>query len=217
MFFLAAGRRREYRQPAGRAGACDAAEYRCGAIPADRVEYTKVCSQREIDLCASAAARGCGAAFCADEADFSNLCDVSQLPGGAASFPKCVREPLSLLMKKARRRRPIRNFYESRERRPPEGEPVVMELNRPFFGVWNSEAPCCFRPVRCTGDGINHELYSNRRKCREKRNCSAADGVPAGGLAHRAAVCQRKRASTTQKPFCTVKRSQRKTAARIWR
>ena len=85
-------------------------------------------------------------AFCADEADFSNLCDVSQLPGGVAYLSE-VRQgtAFSIDEEGAEAVAYTKIVTAAGSVAPPEGEPVVMELNRPFlYGIWDSDGTVLF-------------------------------------------------------------------------
>ena len=119
----------------------DAAQYR-------QIEWSipKFAVKGEIDLVPVLQRAGVERAFCADEADFSNLCDVSQLPGGAAYLSE-VRQGTAFSVDEegAEAAAYTELVMRAGSAAPPEGEPVVMELNRPFlYGVWNSEGTVLF-------------------------------------------------------------------------
>ncbi len=119
----------------------DAAQYR-------QIEWgiPKFAVKGEIDLVPVLQRAGVERAFCADEADFSNLCDVSQLPGGVAYLSE-VRQgtAFSIDEEGAEAVAYTKIVMDAGSAAPPEGEPVVMELNRPFlYGIWDSDGTVLF-------------------------------------------------------------------------
>ena len=119
----------------------DAAQYR-------QIEWgiPKFAVKGEIDLVPVLQRAGVERAFCADEADFSNLCDVSQLPGGVAYLSE-VRQgtAFSIDEEGAEAVAYTKIVTAAGSVAPPEGEPVVMELNRPFlYGIWDSDGTVLF-------------------------------------------------------------------------
>ena len=91
----------------------DAAQYR-------QIEWSipKFAVKGEIDLVPVLQRAGVERAFCADEADFSNLCDVSQLPGGAAYLSEVRQGTAFSVDEEGAEAAAYTELVMSRERRP---------------------------------------------------------------------------------------------------